>query len=101
MGYRSLRLCSGGGGYEAIPDPGPPLDLARVRTALERAGIRVVDARVMLIVALDPEVTISRAGRLLFKTSDEAVANQAFERLRRWIDLPSAAGPPRSEARSR
>jgi len=101
MGYRSLRLCSGGGGFEAIPDPGPPVDLAAVRATLERNGIRVVDARVMLIASLDPEVTISRSGRLLFKTGDEAAAARAFDHLRRLIELPSEPRRPRSGVRSR
>jgi hypothetical protein len=80
--YRKLRLCSNGGGYEAVPESPRRLDLTQIRHALERQGVAVVDARVMLIAALDPEVTISRTGRLLFKTKDEAAAERAFERLR-------------------
>lgn len=93
--YRPLRLCSNGGGYEAIPDPPRPLDLAQVRHALEREGVAVVDARVILIVGLDPEVTISRSGRLLFKTRDPRQAERTFERLRGVLDLSGA------EARSK
>jgi len=87
--YRRLRLCSNNGGYEAIPDPPNPLDLPAVRAALEKAGVPVVDARVMLIVSLAPEVTISRAGRLLFKTRDPRAAAAAFERLRGLLALPA------------
>ncbi len=83
--YRKLRLCSNSGAYEAIPDPPRPLDLVRVRHALEQEGIAVVDARVMLIVGLDPEVTISRNGRLLFKTRDPAAAERAFDRLQQLL----------------
>ena len=79
--YRALRLCSQGGGFEAIPDPPRTLDLWRIRASLEAAGIPILDARVMLIASLPPEVTISRSGRLLFKTSDEEDARRAFERL--------------------
>jgi hypothetical protein len=97
--YRKLRLCSSNGGYEAIPDPPLRLDLREARSALERVGIAVVDARVMLIAGTDPEVTISRTGRLLFKTRDAAAAERAFQQLRRWLDLPGAgandAGPRR------
>lgn len=88
--YRRLRLCSDRGAYEAVPEPPRPLDLVRVRHALEREGIAVVDARVMLIVGLDPEVTISRNGRLLFKTRDAAVAERAFERLRAVLGLSAS-----------
>jgi hypothetical protein len=88
--YRKLRLCSNNGGYEAIPDPPFRLDLANARRTLERIGVAVVDARVMLIAAMDPEVTISRSGRLLFKTHDSAAAERAFDRLRALLDLPAA-----------
>jgi hypothetical protein len=87
--YRTLRVCSNSGAYEALPEPPRPLDLRRVRGVLEREGIAVVDARVMLIAALDPEVTISRSGRLLFKTRDVTSAERAFERLRVLLDLPA------------
>ena len=88
--YRTLRLCANGGGYEALPEVPGALDLALVRAGLERAGIRVVDARVMLIASLDPEVTISRSGRLLFKTPDAATAEQTLARLRSLVDLDGA-----------
>lgn len=88
--YRKLRLCSNNGAYEAVPEPAHPLDLHRVRDVLERAGIAVVDARVMLLVALDPDVTLSRNGRILFKTRDPDIAERAFERLRELLDLPAA-----------
>jgi len=87
--YRTLRICSNNGAYEALPEPPRPLDLKAVRVVLEREGIAVVDARVMLIAALDPEVTISRNGRLLFKTRDLAAAERAFERLRLLLRLRS------------
>ena len=92
--YRKLRLGSNSGAYEAIPDPPRPLDLAAVRRSLEREGIAVVDARVMLLVGLDPEVTIGRNGRILFKTRDPAAAERAFERLRRHLGLPVSAEKP-------
>jgi hypothetical protein len=95
--YRALRLCSQGGGFEAIPDPPRTLDLLRIRASLEAAGIPILDARVMLIASLPPEVTISRSGRLLFKTPDEEVARRAFQRLMDLADLADASptSPPR------
>jgi hypothetical protein len=86
--YRKLRLCSNNGGYEAIPNPPIRLDLSKARRALEAVGVAVVDARVMLIAATDPEVTISQSGRLLFKTQDPAAAERAFQRLQTLLDLP-------------
>jgi hypothetical protein len=98
--YRTLRLCSNNGAYEALPDPPRPLDLRHVRAALEREGIAVVDARVMLIAALDTEVTISRSGRLLFKTRDGAVAERAFGRLQTLLGLPMPDAGPRTERKA-
>jgi len=98
--YRRLRLCSNNGGYEAIPEPPSPLDLAVVRAALERDGVPVIDARVMLIASLDPEVTISRAGRLLFKTQDPHAAERAFEHLRVLLGLPAMEKAGRAETGS-
>ncbi|MCI4373110.1 MAG: hypothetical protein L3K02_05650 [Thermoplasmata archaeon] len=90
--YRRLRLCSSGGGFEAIPDPPRRVDLARVRAALEKEGVRVVDARVMLIAGSDPEITISQNGRLLFKTADPDAADRAFARLLPAIESATRPG---------
>jgi hypothetical protein len=87
--YRKLRVCSNGGGIEAVPEGKVVLDLARIGADLRRRGIPVVDARVMLIASMDPEVTIARTGRLLFKTPRTAEAERAFETLRGWVGLPS------------
>jgi hypothetical protein len=101
--YRTLRICSNSGAYEALPEPPRPIDLARARRRLEEAGIAVVDARVMLIAALEVEATISRNGRLLFKTRDVSAAERTFERLRELLELdgPGAAvaTPPSSDTR--
>jgi hypothetical protein len=64
-----------------------------VLAALEQDGLKVVDARVMLIAGSDPEVTISQNGRLLFKTSDPKVADQAFARLLPMIEGASDRSP--------
>lgn len=88
--YRTLEVCSNRGGFETVPEPPRPIDLVRARHRLESAGIAVVDARVMLIAALEAEVTISRTGRILLKTPDRAVADRTFAELRRLLDLPVA-----------
>lgn len=101
MGYRQLRLCSGGGGFEALPDPGTRLDLDRAARILRSQRIAVTEARVLLIVSLEPEVTISRSGRLLFKTTDSATAARAFDRLDRLLGLTAGASNGASPVRSR
>jgi len=92
--YRTLRLCSNGGGYEALPDRRASLDLPRCRRALEAAGRPIIDARVMLIVQLPPEVTISQGGRFLFKTRDPELARAAFAQLLGLLGLDGSLAPP-------
>lgn len=89
MTYETLRLCSGRAAYEAVPRPKLDLDLAAVRACLERAGVPVVDARVMLIARMAREVTVSRDGRILIKTSDPAEADRLLQDLRSITELPS------------
>ncbi len=96
--YRTLALCSNHGAYEALPEPPRPIDLAAARRRLEAEGIPVVDARVMLLAALEVEVTIGRTGRLLFKTRDAALAESTFARLRRLLDLEGAERAAESPA---
>jgi len=90
--YRKLRLCSDRGGYEAIAEPAHPIDLVGAKARLLSERIPVIDARVILIVTLDSEVTISRTGRLLFKTPDAGEAEHAFVRLRALLGLPEMEG---------
>ncbi|MGA7922888.1 MAG: hypothetical protein WCA77_02810 [Thermoplasmata archaeon] len=82
--YSTMRLCSGGGSYEAFPQPRLRVDLTDARARLEASGLAVVDARVMLIVAGEPEVTVSRDGRILVKTRDP---REAEATLRRFLSL--------------
>ncbi len=93
MTYRSLKLCSNGGAFEAIPEPKLRLDLAKVRAAAESSGRAVIDARVMLILPGEPEVTITRDGKIVVKTHDAGVADRAFRELVRLFDLPSDVPP--------
>lgn len=92
--YHRLRLCSNRGGFEAIAEPAHPIDLVGAKARLETERISVVDARVMLIARFDTEVTISRAGRLLFKTQDRELAERTFEQLRSILALPPMEAPP-------
>jgi len=92
--YRTLRLCASGGGFEAVPDGSLRVDLRAVREALEGEGIRVVDARVMLIASAEAETTISASGRVLIKTADPAVAERVFARIRPMLEEPSGRTVP-------
>jgi hypothetical protein len=88
-----MRLCASGGAYEAVPRPKLSLDLASVRTTLESAGIPVVDARVMLLVTLEREVTLSRDGRILIKSRDPVEANRILEKLLSTLGFEANVDP--------
>jgi hypothetical protein len=88
--YYTLALCTSKGGFEAIPRPKLALNLADARDRLIAAGIGVTDARVMLIAAMEREVTLSRDGRVLIKSRDAAEANRVFAELRRVVGLPDS-----------
>lgn len=91
MSYSTVKLCSGGGGFEAVPRPRQPIDLATARQRLERDGISVTDARVMLIFRLREEVTLARDGRILIKTRDAAAAESVFAELLGKLGLERTA----------
>ena len=93
MSYSTVRLCSGGGAYEAVPRPRLQLDLPALRVRLQASGIPVVDAKVMLLVTLEREATVSRDGRVLIKTRDAAEAARVFERLAAELGLPTDPSP--------
>jgi hypothetical protein len=86
--YDTLALCASKGAYEAIPRPKLTLDLREAKRRLESAGLPVTDARVMLIVSMGSEVTLSRDGRVLIKSRDAKEADRVFERLREVVGLP-------------
>jgi hypothetical protein len=90
MPYYQLRVCSSGGAFEAVPRPRHPLDLGAVRQRLEAEHIEVTDARVMLVVRMEREVTVSRDGRMLIKSKDPEEAAAIFARLRSLLELPEA-----------
>jgi hypothetical protein len=93
VSYSTLRLCSGGGAYEAVPRPRLRLDLPALRARLEAQGIPVVDARVLLIVRLEREVTVSRDGRILIKTRDAAESERLLGEIARRLELPLSGAP--------
>jgi hypothetical protein len=97
--YSTLQLCSGRAGFEAIPRPKLRLDLPAITARLRQQGIAVVDARVMLLIRLEHEVTLSQDGRVLIKCPDPSEASRVFARLVSLAGLP--AGEPEAEPPTR
>jgi hypothetical protein len=91
--YSTVRLCSGGGSFEAIPHPKLALDLGEARRTLEAAGVGVIDARVMLIARMEQEVTLARDGRILIKTTDPVVAERILRDLCARLSLGYSGAP--------
>ncbi len=90
--YRAVRLCASGGGFEAIPHARVALDLAAIAARLRSTGLSVLDARVMLIVATAPELTLSRDGRILVKTTEARRAEELVHEL--WSRIEGTASAP-------
>lgn len=90
--YRAVRLCASGGGFEAIPHARVALDLASIAARLRSTGLPVLDARVMLIVATAPELTLGRDGRILVKTTDARRAEELVDEL--WTRIEGTASAP-------
>ena len=77
-----LRPCSTSAGFTAIPEPQRPLDMARARAALAKAGFAIVlDARIILIVRKGVESSVYDTGKVLLKTPDRAAAEAAYAEL--------------------
>lgn len=90
MTYATLRLCSSRGAFEATPEPRLALDLPAIAGRLRAQGVAVTDARVMLLIQLRHEATLSHDGRVLIKCRDPVVAAEVFTELCRRAELPDA-----------
>lgn len=81
-----VRPCKGSSGTEVLPEEGLRLDLPACAARLEAAGFAVTDARALLVVRGDPQVTLYPSGRMLVHTDDLDAAEQ------RALEVLSAAG---------
>ena len=72
----TVRPCKGSSGTEVLPEEELLLDLVECASRLERAGMDVTDARVLLVVRGDPQVTLYPSGRMLVHTDDLELARE-------------------------
>lgn len=98
MTYATLRLCSSRGAFEATPEPRLTLDLPAIAARLRSQGVGVTDARVMLLIQLRHEATLSHDGRVLIKCRDPRVAAEVFAELCARAELPGTADDAVSRA---
>jgi hypothetical protein len=71
-----VRPCKGSSGTEVLPEEELHLNLARCASRLEAAGMDVTDARALLIIRGDPQVTLYPSGRMLVHTDDMELARE-------------------------
>lgn len=82
--YEDLRLCKNEAGYETAPHEDLDLDLDEAEATLDEAGWTPrANAGMVLVVERDTlEVSVFDSGKFMFKTRDEAVAEDAFRDVR-------------------
>ena len=80
-----LRPCKSTAAFEALPTSDGTqvkLDLIECQKALETIGYsEVCDAKVLMIVEKDIEVTLYPTGKLILKTDEEKIAKAVMEEI--------------------
>ena len=80
MTFYILKVCSSKGAFEAIPKKNIKLDLDAVEMKLIQTGYRIIcNAKVILIIEYQCEVSIFSNGRLLLKTGLENRAKECAD----------------------
>jgi hypothetical protein len=88
-----LRPCKTTAAYEAIPERDRRLDLERLERDMAATGWSLVaNARVMLIVKRDLEVTVFQSGKVLIKTRDRPQAEATWSQVEPLLEAVSRDG---------
>lgn len=86
MMFKIVRPCKGA--YDALPAEHLELDLKRCSKKLSEIGYEeVVNARVMLVVKKEIEVSIYPNGKLLLKTDSKRVAEKVSDEIFKVLRL--------------
>ena len=93
MKYYLLQPCRTTAAYVSTLKKPKRIDLANAAKRLERAGFRVEDLSVMLIVQADPELTLYASGKVLVKTTDEGAARKAIDAVYDVLGFGETANP--------
>jgi hypothetical protein len=102
-----LRPCATSAGFTATPDPPVRIDMAGLKRRLTASGyVVVVDARIILIVRKQVDVSVSGGvwkvdvetslydnGKVLVKTIDRDAAEAAYVDLQPHLALAQAKRP--------
>jgi len=90
--YYLLKPCRTATAFISTLKKAGRVDLSQAAERLRRAGWRVSDVKVMLIVEGEPELTLYESGKVLVKTDDERAARAAIDRL--YVAIGVAAPLP-------
>jgi len=87
MTYYLLKPCRTATAFISTLKKPLRVDLGAAADQLRRAGWRVSDVKVMLILEGEPELTLYESGKILAKTDDERLARGAIDRVYDTIGL--------------
>jgi hypothetical protein len=80
--FATIKPCETSASIEVLPKDPLRLDLKAWAARLGAAGLKVVDAKALLVVQSPPKTTVFPSGRMLISTKDpveaEARARQLF-----------------------
>jgi len=81
MTYYLLKPCRTATAFISTLKRPLRVDLEAAADRLRRAGWRVSDVKVMLILEGEPELTLYESGKILAKTDDAGLARSAIDRV--------------------
>lgn len=88
MTYYLLKPCRTATAFISTLKKPARIDLSQAADRLARAGWRVSDVKVMLILEGEPELTVYESGKVLVKTDDEVQARRSVDRVYEAIGMP-------------
>ncbi len=82
-----LRPCTTSAGFMAVPERSRRVDMPGLKSALPEHGFEVLrDARVLLLVRREVDATVYHTGKVLLKTTDADLAEEAYAALRPLLE---------------
>ena len=86
MSFFILEICSSKGAYEAKPEMKMKIDMDRSEKIFRENGYEIIcNARVLLIVKKECEITVYPDGRLLLKTDSNEEARESADGIYRVL----------------
>lgn len=93
-----LKPCKSTAAFEAVPVKNIKINLENAFGLLQKSGFKIINAKVMLIIQMDCEITLYPSGRLIIKTQDKETAEKLAEKTYH-LTLPAQARLAKTEKR--